>query len=88
MIENLQNEGKHCWNECSQKQGDCEYCGSGLCCRKSYEFKTNGCDGTIGGDDAHVCVAKPENDPKGIDITKFPIPSDQKLMSTFFPTAS
>ena len=69
----IKNTNMDCWNkgQCGwtngpkghDGQGPCEFCGSeGYCCRKessSYWDKTNGCDGTIGGESGHQCVAKP-----------------------------
>ena len=55
----LQNAGKACFGSCSHKQGACEFCGTGLCCRKGWSDTTNGCDGSLGIDGkGHVCVAK------------------------------
>jgi len=53
----LKNAGKDCWGPCNYKQGTCAYCGTGVCCRKGWRDKTNGCDGSIGGN-GHRCVAK------------------------------
>ena len=60
-----------CWNkgQCGKNgpngrdgQGPCDFCGpEGYCCRKennNYWRKTNGCDGTIGGESGHRCAAK------------------------------
>ena len=67
FVANMVNEGKHCWYECEQKQGFCDFCGSELlCCRKEHETTTNGCDGTIGGEGNHVCVVKPGVNQKGV----------------------
>lgn len=56
--EPLQNGGKDCWDACNAKQGPCEFCGGGVCCRKGHEDKSNGCDGNLGVDGkGHVCVA-------------------------------
>ena len=51
----LLNAGVDCWNQCSKKQGPCAFCGTGLCCRKGSEG--NGCDGSLGIANAHVCTA-------------------------------
>ena len=54
----LENSGQDCWSECNYQQGLCSWCGSeGYCCRKNYYG--DGCDGSFGGDTAHVCVLKP-----------------------------
>ena len=50
----LLNAGVDCWYQCSKKQGPCAFCGIGLCCRKGSEG--NGCDGSLGSPDHHVCV--------------------------------
>jgi len=51
------NEGIDCWIDCEQQQGPCEWCGSGVCCRKGWWDTSNGCDGTIGmAGKGHVCV--------------------------------
>ena len=55
----MRNLGKVCWDMCNQQQGPCSYCGNGFCCRKLYEDTKNGCDGTIGGEEKHVCVGSP-----------------------------
>merc|ERR1712110_83117 len=54
----LQNKGKECWWVCGRREGECSWCGDGMCCRKGWTG--NGCDGTIGGRRNHQCVAKPE----------------------------
>ena len=60
----LKNTGKDCWDECSQKDGPCTWCGTeGLCCRKGYTG--NGCNGQMGGDSMHMCVTK-ESEGNGI----------------------
>ena len=30
------NYGRDCWRGCGRRQGPCEWCGSGLCCRKGW----------------------------------------------------
>ena len=52
----LLNEGQECLNQCNQIQGPCNYCGSGLCCRKGWHDTSNGCNGNIGGDGSHTCA--------------------------------
>ena len=52
----LKNSGKDCWYVCNNTQGNCAYCGTGVCCRKGWWDKSNGCDGSIGGNGYHTCV--------------------------------
>ena len=53
----LLNAGKDCWGGCGRRQGPCEWCGSGLCCRKGWWDTRNGCDGSIGENGkGHVCA--------------------------------
>jgi len=53
----LQNTGKDCWYKCNSKQGPCSWCGTvGMCCKKGFNDKSNGCDGTFGGSTRHECV--------------------------------
>merc|ERR1712157_387567 len=41
----LLNEGKGCWGHCDSKAGNCDWCGTGQCCRKSdYENGVDGCE--------------------------------------------
>ena len=47
--EPLQQRGEHCWDACNQQQGPCAWCGSGLCCRRGWGDRSNGCDGSFGG---------------------------------------
>merc|ERR1711988_2016327 len=57
----LMHAGEDCWSGCSATQGPCDWCGSGLCCRKGWSDTSNGCDGTLGIEgQGHVCVARPE----------------------------
>ena len=54
----LENGGQDCWGGCNKKQGKCAWCGTnGWCCRESWIG--NGCDGTLGGPNQHLCVLKP-----------------------------
>jgi len=39
----LLNEGKGCWGHCDKTAGDCDYCGTGQCCRE-VDFR-NGVEG-------------------------------------------
>ena len=39
----LLNEGKGCWGHCDKTAGDCDYCGTGQCCRE-VDFR-NGIEG-------------------------------------------
>jgi len=57
IIPGLKNSGKQCWTQCNKQQGQCGYCGTGLCCRKSWDDRSRGCDGSIGGDGEHICVS-------------------------------
>ena len=50
------NAGKDCWRGCGRKQGACDWCGAGVCCRKGWWDTRNGCDGSIGGNRRHECV--------------------------------
>ena len=53
------NVGIDCWESCGKKQGKCSFCGiDGYCCRKDFT-PGNGCDGSSGGINRHVCVQKP-----------------------------
>merc|ERR1739844_443285 len=55
----LQNTVKDCWYECNSKQGPCSWCGTaGMCCKKGFNDKSNGCDGTFGGITRHECVLR------------------------------
>jgi hypothetical protein len=54
------NEGVDCWSGCNAKQGPCDWCGAGMCCRYGWDDKSNGCDGKIGVPGrSHVCSAPP-----------------------------
>jgi len=54
----LEHIGEDCWGDCNAEQGQCNWCGyDGWCCRK--DWTGNGCDGTFGGENQHVCVQKP-----------------------------
>lgn len=58
----LQNTGKDCWYKCNSKQGPCSWCGTaGTCCKKGFNDKSNGCDGTFGGSRRHECVFNQDN---------------------------
>ena len=62
---NLTNSGEDCWKTCNYKDGPCDYCGGGLCCRKNWGcgFEKNcGCEDDIGGDGYHTCVLPCKND--------------------------
>merc|ERR1711990_845073 len=58
----LQNQGAQCWRQCGERSGYCEsFCGTdGLCCRRGVNWIENGCNGQLGIDDHHTCVAKPQ----------------------------
>ena len=60
--ENSLNVNKNCWHECAKKKGPCDFCGSGLCCKKGEKEK--GCGGFIGGENSYICV------PKGNKVAK------------------
>jgi hypothetical protein len=56
----VKNYGKGCWWGCGRKQGPCNWCGTGSCCRFGWRDKRNGCDGTLGIPRmGHVCTANP-----------------------------
>lgn len=62
----IQNRGKDCWYKCNSKQGPCSWCGSaGMCCKKGFNDKSNGCDGTFGGSTQHECVLSAESCIRG-----------------------
>jgi hypothetical protein len=81
------NWKKNCWTGCKKKQGcGCSFCGSaGICCRKGWKDKSNGCDGLVGGKHKHVCVTA----PKGI-CAKYSKPkkyiSKSTIAKNFFGT--
>merc|ERR1712051_680775 len=57
----LENGGQHCWAGCNSQQGKCAWCGTdGWCCKKGWTG--NGCDGTFGGSNHHLCVLKPSEE--------------------------
>jgi len=49
--------GDNCWEGCNHRQGPCASCGKGLCCRKGWHDRSNGCNGSIGGGGYHACVS-------------------------------
>ena len=54
----LEHAGENCWNRCNTRQGKCRWCGTdGWCC--SMASVGNGCDGTFGGENGHICTLKP-----------------------------
>ncbi len=53
----LQHINEDCWEGCSEEQGYCKWCGTGLCCKR--KESGNGCDGEVGGYNNHVCVPPP-----------------------------
>merc|ERR1712129_160126 len=64
----LENGGQNCWGDCNNQQGKCAWCGTdGWCCRKGWTG--NGCDGTYGGDDHHLCVSDHKYCPGSITIS-------------------
>lgn len=41
----LENEGKGCWAFCGEKGGNCDYCGTGQCCRAvDFRNQVKGCE--------------------------------------------
>lgn len=45
MLREILNEGKGCWGHCDRVAGDCDYCGTGQCCRKiDYDNGVEGCE--------------------------------------------
>ncbi len=57
LNEGLLNEGKGCWGFCNKTAGDCDYCGTGQCCRDAdYRNGVEGCElaqGLIGSKCGH-----------------------------------
>ena len=58
----LEHAGEDCWNRCKVDgitvDGKCKWCGTdGWCCRQG--SVGNGCDGTFGGENGHICTLKP-----------------------------
>ena len=67
----LKNSGEDCWYKCNNKQGSCLWCGTGgMCCtqKANWNDTSNGCDGTLGGQEKHECILKPSG--KGLCIQK------------------
>merc|ERR1711936_750021 len=70
----VKNQGKDCWWVCGEKSGPCEsFCGTdGLCCRRGNKWIEKGCNGHIGEDSHHTCVAKPNSqvktDDEGLEV--------------------
>ena len=56
----VQHEDEDCWVGCGEQQGHCDWCGGGLCCRLGWDDRSNGCDGTFGGAEGHVCSRAPQ----------------------------
>ena len=48
-----------CWGHCGNRPGWCNFCGSGMCCKKGDQKEINGCKSWIGGSSKHECVGKP-----------------------------
>lgn len=64
-MQDLENEGKHCWLACGERAGECPfYCGrKGLCCASASWDKNNRapeCGDNLGCDDGQCCVAAPD----------------------------
>jgi len=57
--EGLDHAGEDCWNECQHQEGECDFCGSGKCCRYGWGRSGDGCSPFEGiqGRPHHVCVA-------------------------------
>ena len=58
----VNNVDSDCWNQCGHKQGPCDWCGAdGICCtvKTGWTDTSNGCDGSVGGQNGHQCVPKP-----------------------------
>ena len=55
-VKDVDNIGKDCWSQCRGNEGPCQYCGTGLCCRKGFS-SSNECDGVRGIQGKHACVA-------------------------------
>ena len=53
VLAGIKNTYKVCWWKCNKKQGPCDWCGTGMCCKKGETG--NGCDGTFGGESDHRC---------------------------------
>ena len=64
FIGGLKHAGESCWgaNECASTEGPCDYCGTGMCCRKGKNYQNLGCDGSFGGDNGHQC-SEPDDAP-------------------------
>ncbi|KAL3807626.1 hypothetical protein ACHAXA_005256 [Cyclostephanos tholiformis] len=64
-MQDLENEGKHCWLACGERAGECPfYCGrKGLCCASaSWDMNNRApeCGDNLGCDDGQCCVAAPQ----------------------------
>ena len=53
------NAGEDCWWKCDKQEGPCNWCGTGLCCKRG--SIGNGCDGTFGHGSKHVCSSPPKS---------------------------
>ena len=51
--------GLECWNHCNKKSGRCDFCGTGMCCRRGEQYEVNGCKSWWGGANRHECVGNP-----------------------------
>ena len=65
IVADYQNIGEDCWGGCELKQGNCNWCGTrGICCRKDWHDKSNGCNGKFEIDHhGHSCVPGPRYIP-------------------------
>eukprot|EP00662_Eupelagonemidae_sp_cell21_P058355 gene58355-biopygen68131 len=82
----VDNAGLNCWDPCSQSQGSCGWCGAGgICCRKGWGDTCCGCDGSIGGDGHHWCVAAPDTETASETFT---LPTATETETWTLPTAT
>jgi len=66
-LKGVKHYGRDCWRGCDREQGQCAWCGTGLCCRFGWR-PGEGCKRTDGiRGKGHVCVPKPKGwvAPKG-----------------------
>jgi hypothetical protein len=69
-FEPLRNEGKGCWDACGRRDGPCDWCGSGYCCR--HDWDGGGCTKRMGiaGWWYHTCVPGP-TEPGSVGLINF-----------------
>ena len=46
LAEGSENLGTSCWDQCGHRSGPCDFCGTGMCCRRGSQYTSNECDGT------------------------------------------